>query len=156
MIEIITGDLFTTDAQMICHQTNCLGVMGSGVAFQVKEKYPMVYEYYKQRCNLNLPEDLMGYSQIIKVEDNKWIVNMFAQRNFGYNKRHTNYESFYNCLEKIDAFIEAFSPNKDNNFSIAFPYNIGCDRGGASWNIIYEMINVVLGSKYNVKIYKLN
>lgn len=46
-IKIIDGDLFTTNAQIICHQVNCQGKMGSGVAKQVREKYPHVYEEYK-------------------------------------------------------------------------------------------------------------
>ena len=46
MIKIIDGDLFETDAKFIVHQVNCMGRMGSGVALQVKEKYPHVYEEY--------------------------------------------------------------------------------------------------------------
>ena len=37
MIKIINGDLFDTDANIICHQVNCKGKMGSGVALQVKK-----------------------------------------------------------------------------------------------------------------------
>lgn len=48
MIKIIDGDLFETDAKFIVHQVNCMGRMGSGVALQVKEKYPHVYEEYKK------------------------------------------------------------------------------------------------------------
>ena len=44
MIKIIDGDLFDTDAKFICHQVNCMGKMGSGVALQVRKKFPHVYE----------------------------------------------------------------------------------------------------------------
>ena len=46
-IKIIDGDLFTTNAKIICHQVNCQGEMNTGVAQQVKEKFPHVYEEYK-------------------------------------------------------------------------------------------------------------
>ena len=50
-IRFVTGDLFSTDAKYICHQVNCQGKMGSGVAKQVREKFPMVFENYKAACD---------------------------------------------------------------------------------------------------------
>lgn len=44
MIKVINGDLFTSDARIIAHQVNCQGKMDSGVAQQVKNKYPNVYD----------------------------------------------------------------------------------------------------------------
>ena len=38
----IYGDIFLSNADAILHQVNCQGVMGSGVAKQVREKYPIV------------------------------------------------------------------------------------------------------------------
>ena len=46
-IKIIDGDLFTAKAPIICHQVNCQGEMNTGVAQQVREKFPHVYEEYK-------------------------------------------------------------------------------------------------------------
>ena len=51
MIRVIDGDLFTTDARFIVHQVNCKGVMGSGVAKQVRNKYPHVFVEYKKACS---------------------------------------------------------------------------------------------------------
>ena len=34
----IRGDLLESKADYICHQVDCMGVMGSGVALQVKNK----------------------------------------------------------------------------------------------------------------------
>ena len=46
MIKLIEGNLFNTKANIICHQCNCQGIMGSGVALEVKNRYPKVYESY--------------------------------------------------------------------------------------------------------------
>lgn len=51
-IHIINGDLFETTAKYICHQVNCKGKMGSGVAKQIRERYPEVYSAYRLECNL--------------------------------------------------------------------------------------------------------
>ena len=48
MIKIIDGNLFDSKAQIICHQCNCQGVMGSGVAAEVKRRYPHVYKAYRK------------------------------------------------------------------------------------------------------------
>ena len=38
MIEIVNGDLLKADLPIIAHQTNCLGVMGAGIAKSIKYK----------------------------------------------------------------------------------------------------------------------
>ena len=56
MIKIIDGDLFTSKANFIVHQVNCQGVMGSGVAAQVVEKFSHVeteYRKYLRYCKKN-------------------------------------------------------------------------------------------------------
>ena len=35
MIKVIPGNLFDSEAQILAHQVNCKGVMGSGVAKEV-------------------------------------------------------------------------------------------------------------------------
>ena len=48
MIYNIVGDLLKQDkVDIICHQTNCKGVMGAGIAFQIKRTYPEVFKKYK-------------------------------------------------------------------------------------------------------------
>jgi nicotinamidase-related amidase len=36
-----------TQASAIAHQVNLMGVMGAGLAKQIKQKYPTVYAQYK-------------------------------------------------------------------------------------------------------------
>ena len=43
MVEIKIGNVFDTDAKYICHQVNCKGKMASGVAKEVRERYPDAY-----------------------------------------------------------------------------------------------------------------
>lgn len=48
MIYNIVGDLLKQDkVDIICHQTNCKGVMGAGIAFQIKRTYPEVFKSTK-------------------------------------------------------------------------------------------------------------
>lgn len=153
MIHIIEGDLFTTKADVICHQVNCQGVMGSGVAKQVKKRYPEVYNEYKELCdNYKQCEDewlLPGNVQTVIADDGKVIANLFCQLDYGYDgRRYTNYEAVYEAFEGLNIMC---LPED----SLAFPYHFACDRGGANWDIILKMMEVVFKDR-EVFIYKLN
>mgnify|MGYP003397001782 CR=1 FL=1 len=134
-----------------------MGKMNSGVAKAIREKWPIVFTKYMELYNQNTKNGyntLLGDIQIIDLNDYKpdtWpknpvIINMFGQFDYGYNgKRYTSYDAFWNCLGHIKETVPKGS-------KIAFPYKIGSDRGGANWDVIYAMINSVLGYNYNIEI----
>ena len=139
-VKIIDGDLFSTGAKYICHQVNCKGKMGSGVAKQVKSLYPKAYEIYAKACK-EYNGDLLGKIQICRIGD-KSIVNMFAQDRYGYDgAQYTNYTAFEYCLNKLKTHIPAGE-------TIAMPYKIGCGLAGGDWNVVYGLIEKVLGQQY--------
>ena len=157
MINFVKQDITCSDANYICHQVNCMGKMNSGVAKAIREKWPIVFTQYMELYNQNTKNGcntLLGDIQIIDLNDYKpdtWpkspvIINMFGQFDYGYDrKRYTSYDGFWSCLGYIKETVPKGS-------KIAFPYKIGCDRGGANWDVIYTMINSVLSCDYNVEI----
>ena len=148
MVKIISGNLLDAKEDIICHQVNCQGVMGSGVAKAIREKWPEVYLAYKTACYNQGSMSLLGHVCYAENGNQQVIANMFAQNLYGYDgNRYTSYDAFYKCLENIRVTMP-------DHLSIAFPYKVGSDRGGASWNIIYAMICDVLGDR-EVTIYKL-
>ena len=144
MIKHIKCDIFESGADVICHQVNCQGVMGSGIAKQVRDKYPKVYEEYLKLCSeyRNDTKALLGRTQYVSTwGDGKGnfggIVNLFAQDKFGYDgKCYTNYFSLRICLEEVRRHVY-------NGKSVAIPYLMGCHRGGGDWNVVYKMIEEV-------------
>lgn len=150
MIHTINDDLFNTSCRYIAHQVNCQGVMGSGVAFQVKQKFPNAYKEYLYLIDKHKKElpKLLGTSQVCSLENDKHIINMYAQYNYGTNRRFTNYDAFYNCINTINHVL----PNKE---PIAMPYLIGCVRGGADWDIIRLMLEKVFTNR-DVYLYRYN
>ena len=155
MIHYIKGDITKSDCDVICHQVNCQGAMNSGVAKAIREKWPEVYKSYKTWCD-RFKEDtyaLLGNSQAVAIDHDprRYVVNLFTQQYYGYDgTRFTDYEAFYNALATLAIQLQDYP-----NVKIAFPYNIGCCRGGANWNIIRTMIKEVLGDR-PVYFYYLN
>lgn len=133
MVHYKEGDLLKSECKVLCHQVNCKGVMGSGLALQVANKYPNVYSEYKQLCN-SRDTELMGRVQFVECKDNHDIANLFAQYSYGYGKRYTDYEALENCISEV------FNYAYEKGYSVAFPKLMGCDRGGGDWKIVLSII----------------
>jgi O-acetyl-ADP-ribose deacetylase (regulator of RNase III) len=47
----VKGDLFAhTGLDALAHGCNCAGAMGKGIAVRFRERFPKMYEAYKERC----------------------------------------------------------------------------------------------------------
>jgi len=155
MIKILNGNLFDTDAEIICHQCNCQGVMGSRVAAEVKRRYPNVYQiYYDTYAYEGL---VLGDTIIVPTGNDKEqvIANLCAQDKYGRDKQYTDYDALRKCLRSVKDFIELRSKWKVQA-RIAFPYGMGSVRGGGDWNTVYQIIDEELGRYYDVEIWRLN
>jgi len=74
-MKIIKGDLlkeFPVNLDAIGHVCNCQGVMGSGIALAIRDKFPTVYTTYKnhERVHGNLNLGIISTSM---VEPNKYV-----------------------------------------------------------------------------------
>ena len=151
MIYELKGNLLESECMYICHQVNCQGKMNSGVAKAIRDKWPEVYTKYLEKYIKadGHSDELLGEIQHVPVSNLKVVVNMFAQEYYGYDGKHyTSYDAFWSCLNYLTITIPKGS-------GIAFPGYIGCARGGANWDVIKNMIEVVLGKDYEVTIYYL-
>ena len=136
MIKIIDGNLFDSKANIIGHQCNCQGVMGSGVAAEARHRYPNVFEAYrKDYVDGKLK---LGYVCFATAKTDQVIANMCAQNIFGYDGGiYTNYEALQKCLDTVKEYATF---EYDVKPVVAFPYLMSCYRGGGDWNIVYKMI----------------
>ena len=164
MVNFRSGNLLDADVEYICHQVNCQGRMGSGIAKSIRERWPVVYDEYRAKFDemeeklieicgswesqVDVSDVLLGDVQLVRVGDNKTVINLFAQQYYGYDgKRYTSYDGFWTCLGKIRETVPAGA-------KIGFPDHIGCGLGGANWEVILTMIEEALND-YDVYICKL-
>lgn len=147
MIRHLNQDVTTARQEIIVHQVNCQGRMGSGVAKAIKEKFPNVYTEYKKYCDKygrpQVINVLLGKCQIVEIDEpnrnrpgKQYVANLFAQDKYGFDgQMHTSYDAFLKGLQTLKEFCI-----EHNIKSIAFPEKIGCGRGGADWQIISRII----------------
>ena len=147
-IDLVNGDVTNVECDVILHQVNCKGVMGSGVAMAIRQKYPEVYHAYVNLTGSHLgkTELLLGAVQTVNTYDGKVVANLFSQNNYGYGQLHTNYEAMKTGLTKLNDIAKGKT--------IALPYKMGSDRGGGSWDIVYSIIVSTLVD-CDIKIVKL-
>ena len=122
-MKVIKGNLLNQQG-VILHQVNCKGVMGAGIAKQIRSLYPQHYVDY-----INSPQQL-GNIVITHVSPTLTIIGLFAQDGYGRNKQYTNYKALEECLIKVAQL------NVQHVFA---PYKIGCGLGGGDWKIVKSL-----------------
>lgn len=151
MVNYVKGNLLDSNCDYICHQVNCQGVMGSGIARQIRERWPEVYKDYREWYELITRNRaiMLGANTYTPVDDyTKTVVSMAAQYWCGYDgQKYTSYDAFYSCLKQIVIDIP-------KGKKIGFPKNIGCGLGGGNWKVISTLIEEILGEDFDVYIYE--
>ncbi|WP_055667922.1 macro domain-containing protein [Desnuesiella massiliensis] len=147
MIKTIEGNILDATENVICHQVNCMGVMGSGLAKQIRAKYPNVFEQYHKFVLDNGKLQSLGMCQIVEVGKDKYVSNLFGQYNYGTNKIQTDYAALKSAMSSLKTVC------KESNLSVALPYNLGCGLAGGDWGIVSKMIEDIF-EDYDVMIYR--
>lgn len=118
MITILTGNIFTTKCSTIVNTVNCVGVMGAGIAYECRLRYPEMYEKYQALCKDNLLQ--IGTLWIYK-SSNKNILNFPTKLDW---KQPSRIEYLEKGLQK---FVDTYKEKEI--VSIAFPL-LGASHGG--------------------------
>lgn len=127
-IEYRNGNLLDTDIKHILHGCNARGVMGSGVAKLIRQKWPKAYEDYSVVYN---SVGLQLGSYITSTQpDGKMVINGITQETYGKTGVHVSYWAIANIIRNL---------NSDDIKYIAMP-QIGAGLGGGDWRIIEAII----------------
>lgn len=141
MIEIKKGNIFTTNCQTIVNTINCVGVMGAGIAYEFKLRFPAMFEKYKSFCDNGLID--IGNLWIYKLTD--YDNNMYEYILNFPTKKHWKFPSKEEYLEKgLQKFVDTYKEKGIS--SIAFPL-LGANHGG-----IQEEVSIKIMKKYLDKI----
>jgi O-acetyl-ADP-ribose deacetylase (regulator of RNase III) len=135
-VEYIKGDLldFPAGCNVIAHSCNAQGVMGSGLAKQIRERYPVVFDVYSAA-----PKE-MGTFSVADVGDGRKIVNMITQSHYGNDgKRYVDYEALYSALETLRDSLD--STRKEGRvYTLGLPLGLSCGLAGGSPTVVDAMI----------------
>jgi O-acetyl-ADP-ribose deacetylase (regulator of RNase III) len=144
MKNIKFGDILSVEEGIIVHGCNSLGIMGSGIALQIKQKYPLCFLAYQRHIQDSLKSntDVMGTVVPYKVpEKNLIIMNAITQKNFGKDgKKYVSYESVFEAFKIIVALADGPWERRHVHYPL-----IGAGLGGGDWSLISELIDNAFG-----------
>lgn len=151
MLTLRPGDITQSNAGIICHQVNCRGVMGAGLAKALRAKYP-IYEPYVQLCHGVKAETLLGSTQFVQVSQDpeRYVANCFGQCNFGRDRVQTDYAALEHSLRNVEEFA------RRHTLSVAIPYGIGCGLAGGDWNTVQAILeDIFVNSPVQARVFHI-
>lgn len=132
MIKYLEGDLFKSPAQVIVNTVNTVGVMGKGIALEFKNRYPEMFEQYREYCD---KKKLQVGKLMIWYAPDHWIL-LFP------TKEHWRYPSKLRYIEQgLDKFVRTYA--EKHIVSIAFP-RLGCGNGELNWDDVKQLMEKYL------------
>lgn len=118
IIKIENGNIFESTCQTLVNTVNCVGVMGKGLALEMKNKYPLMFQKYKYYCDNQLFN--IKTLWLYKQEKDKWILCFPTKEDW---RKPSKIEWVEYGLQH---FVETYK--EKGITSIAFPM-LGCNNG---------------------------
>ena len=151
-MKTIKGDLVSAtvdgDVDVMLHVCNCQGVMGSGIAKQVKKYIPATFNRYKEHHALWCLE----LGDVILEEG---VANLMAQKFYGRDRRHLNYGALSQCLATLAEELVYLQGELDKpTITVGVPFKMGSGLAGGSWEVVSELVEYYLGH-HNLVCYQL-
>lgn len=123
--------------------------MGSGIARQIKNRFPEAYaaDCQTQRGDL----EKLGKISWAKCKG-KIVFNLYGQFRYGTERRHLDYDALKSALEAMQA--QLLTETQRANWKIGFPKYMGCGLAGGDWSIVSNIIESVFVDE-DIYIYSL-
>jgi O-acetyl-ADP-ribose deacetylase (regulator of RNase III) len=144
VITRVKGDLLTAEVDALVNTVNCVGVMGKGIALQVKRRYPGVFAEYERACKRG--DVKIGQMLVVptgQLDGPRLVINFPT-------KKHWRSPSRLEYIERgLVGLREAIHDHGVR--SIAIP-PLGAGSGGLDWTLVEPMITRALEDLEDVDI----
>jgi O-acetyl-ADP-ribose deacetylase (regulator of RNase III) len=143
MIEYTRGDILTADVEAVVNTVNCVGVMGRGIALQMKNAFPENYQVYARACERGEVEPgRMFVYETGQFTYPRYVINFPTKRHWRGRSRLADIES------GLTALVEEI--RRLGIRSIAIP-PLGCGLGGLDWADVRPRIEAALAELPDVR-----
>jgi O-acetyl-ADP-ribose deacetylase (regulator of RNase III) len=137
MIELTRGDILTADAEALVNTVNCVGVMGRGIALQVKNAFPDNFKDYAAACRRgDVQPGSMHVFETGQFTNPLYVINFPTKRHWRGRSRLADVEA---GLEALVAEVKRLGIR-----SVAVP-PLGCGLGGLDWAEVRPRIEAAFG-----------
>lgn len=132
MIEYVNLDITTITRGVVAQGVNCQRVMGSGVAKAIRDKWPQVYDSYKNFMPKLSGQQLLGRVNVVDIAPGLVVCNCFTQVYYGKDgKKYADATAIRESLAQT--LLECYN-FEDGNLPFYMP-KLGCGLGGLNWDV---------------------
>jgi hypothetical protein len=147
MLKQIEGDLLAQPRGLLAHQVNLAGVMGHGLARQIRDKWPQVYAAYHAH------DHKLGQCFLVEVQPELYVANLYGQLGLGIHGRKTHYGYLAQALQSLHFC------GRGADLPIFIPWHMSSDLAGGgdpegTWAVVEELIMVLVPEATIVKLPK--
>lgn len=134
------GDLMKAVEPFIVHGCNAQGVMGSGVAKLIRDRYPQAYEEYNAAYREQGNHLFLGQTIWVNTAPHA-IINAVTQDRYGRDENvvYADYDGIRKAFQSINEAAVLGKPGFDEVTAVALPL-IGAGLANGRWSIISEII----------------
>ena len=144
MIEYKTGSIIAEDAEALVNTVNCVGVMGRGVALQLKNAFPENFKAYAAACKRGeVQPGRMFVFETGQLTNPRYIINFPTKRHWRGKSRMSDIN------DGLDALVSEIRARGTR--SVAIP-PLGSGLGGLQWSDVRLRIERTLRVLQDVKI----
>lgn len=132
-MNIVIGNMFESTYHTLVNTVNCVGVMGKGIAYEFKKRYPAMFKDYVNRC----------YAGLVKLGEPYYFSDLQGASIVNFpTKGHWRSASRLRDIEDgLRYFKEYYWEWKIQ--SVAFPA-LGCGNGGLMWENVRPIMHFYL------------
>ena len=132
MIAYMKGNILKSTAKCLVNPVNCEGVMGKGLALQIKQNYPHTFESYKKACN----EGKLSIGRVHTFfEEGKYIISIPTKVRWREPSRLEYVEIGLKEMMEIIKILPIYT--------VALPA-LGCGNGGLDWDDVKPLMGKTL------------
>jgi len=148
-----TGNLLDSPDNIIAHGCNTLGLMGAGIAAQIKYYNSELFEAYVEFCEMQGIEGGLGQIFIYPTDDkSKLVINCMTQPCLRSRTVPVpfRYHAFVQAWQSVINFL---CQHDVPSISIS---RIGCSHGGGNFEIVKYIIGKMTPDHITVNIYHID
>lgn len=154
-MKYVKDSIVNAPEMYIIHGCNAQGVMGSGVAKEIRAKWPGAYAEYRDEYDNNgliLGKAVIYHHLAKSWQYNKIIGNLITQEFYGRvkGKRYADPKAISDAVMDYIQLIAINSPAPIESMQIATS-KIGCGLGGLSWENEMEQVFLLIEKHFGVQ-----
>lgn len=136
--------MFQSNFKILVNTTNCVGIMGKGIAYEIKKRYPEIMPSYVKACK---NKELRPGGILVFNTGNQYIVNLATKDDW---KNPSKYEWIKIGVKNLRDWLDKI-PTVE---TVAVP-SLGCGLGGLDFSKVKKIIEKELkNSKHNITVFE--